>query len=63
MGGFLRILITKTVIISHLLVVADAAALAMDAKPTLLSQKASTETPFQPSPPGIPERRLSGGTR
>lgn len=63
MGGFLRLLITRTVLISQLLVVADAAALAMDARPPLLIEKASPEQPFQPPPPGIPQRRLSGGTR
>ncbi|MBT9315275.1 hypothetical protein IXB50_07535 [Leptothoe spongobia TAU-MAC 1115] len=54
---------TKTLLISHLLVVADAAAFAMDTRPELLPQTASAEQPFQPPPPGIPQRRLSGGTR
>lgn len=61
MGRFLRILVIRTVVISHVLVVADAAALAMDARP--VAQTASAEQPFLPLPPGIPERRLSGGTR
>ncbi|WP_215608338.1 hypothetical protein [Leptothoe spongobia] len=63
MGSFLRNLMTKTLLISHLLVVADAAAFAMDTRPELLPQTASAEQPFQPPPPGIPQRRLSGGTR
>ncbi|NEQ50103.1 MAG: hypothetical protein F6K11_08235 [Leptolyngbya sp. SIO3F4] len=63
MGSLLQGLMTKTLLITHLLVVTEAAALAVDARPHFTSQEAASTQPFRPQPPGIPERRLSGGTR
>lgn len=52
----------KFVMIAQMLAVMDAAALAVDTH-RQLPQSTSLERTFQPSPPGIPQRRLSGGTR
>ncbi|MBE9067713.1 hypothetical protein IQ260_13720 [Leptolyngbya cf. ectocarpi LEGE 11479] len=54
MDSLLRSLILSTVLIPNLFVVN---AVAADMAPPELSR------PFQPASPGIPQRRLSGGTR
>ncbi|MEA5464939.1 hypothetical protein [Leptothoe sp. PORK10 BA2] len=41
----------------------DAVASSMDASAQVTCQELSTKRSFQPDPPGVPQRRLSGGTR
>lgn len=63
MVSLLRNLMTNTLLITQLLMVTNTAALAMDTGSEPATQKTTSEQPFQPSPLGIPQRRLSGGTR
>ena len=45
------------------LLVGDVAASLISVDTCLMTQELSVERSFQPAPPGVPERRLSGGTR
>lgn len=56
MDSLLRTLILSLVLIPNLCVANAVAADTALASPEL-------SRPFQPAPPGIPQRRLSGGTR
>ncbi|MEO0394893.1 MAG: hypothetical protein AAF243_02770 [Cyanobacteria bacterium P01_A01_bin.137] len=60
MGSLLRSLVLGTILIPHLFV-ADAVAAPMGTSTCLT--ELSVDRSFQPEPPGVPQRRLSGGTR
>ncbi|MEM9266030.1 MAG: hypothetical protein AAGA46_10950 [Cyanobacteria bacterium P01_F01_bin.13] len=62
MGSLLRSLVLSTLLLPHLLMASSAAA-STSPRAHVMSQELSAERSFQPSPPGIPQRRLSGGTR
>ncbi len=63
MGSFLRSLMLGTLLLSNLLVANAAAASTTTIREHTVSQELSAERSFQPPPPGVPQRRLSGGTR
>lgn len=62
MGGLLRGLVIATSLVSNLLV-ADAIALSMNSNTNVTCQEFAADRSFRPTPPGVPQRRLSGGTR
>lgn len=62
MGSLLRNFILGTLLMPTLLV-GDVAASLISVDTCLMTQELSVERSFQPAPPGVPERRLSGGTR
>lgn len=63
MAGLLRNLILSTLLLPTLLAIDVGASTINTADTCLIVQDLSAECSFQPSPPGVPERRLSGGTR
>ncbi|EKV03875.1 hypothetical protein Lepto7375DRAFT_6194 [Leptolyngbya sp. PCC 7375] len=62
MGGLLRNLACATIIVPNCLM-ADAVAQPLNIRTDWPCQELSVERSFQPAPPGVPQRRLSGGTR